>query len=131
MVNTRLNKFVALALCGLLIAACTPYRSIYDNFSNMGGYYEQEKEPAVYVVGFRGNGWIDPSRVRDYALLRVMELGEERGYTHVQVLSSRGSFSGSTWPRQEYDVKYFAEAVPGVLVIREEAEKLRTILGMK
>lgn len=80
-------RTLALLLPMLLAGCATGYHS--TGFT--GGFSETWLAPDVVRVNFRGNGWTDPERAQDFALLRAAELGMTRGFSHVVVRSEQDS----------------------------------------
>lgn len=73
----------------MLAIALTGCATLYDPDDDQS-YRERRLSTArpVYEVFFIGNGYSDPDRMRDFAMLRAAELTLEAGYTHFLVTDS-------------------------------------------
>jgi hypothetical protein len=98
--NSRRGQLLAIVLALSTTGCATGYHS--TGFT--GGYSDAELAPDVFRVTFRGNGYTEPERVQDFALLHAAELALSHGYTHFGILSSGSGATQSsfTTPGQAY-----------------------------
>ena len=82
---------LALTAAASALAACA---TAYQPESTNGGYSEIQAQKRVWIVSFRGNGFTQPARAQDFALLRACELVLAAGCTHYRIIDSS---SGSTF----------------------------------
>ena len=82
---------LGLAAAASALAACA---TAYQPESTNGGYSEIQAEKRVWIVSFRGNGFTEPARVQDFALLRACEVVLAAGCTHYRIIDVA---SGSTF----------------------------------
>src|SRR4051812_37490310 len=69
----------------LLLAACA---TRYGDMGVSGGVEFTQLDNDIYKIHAAGNGYSEPSRTRDFILLKAAELANEGGYTHFLILSS-------------------------------------------
>lgn len=83
----------------LLLAGCA---TTYQPSSFSGGFSETRLDQNVFRVSFKGNGYTDPQRAEDFALLRSAELALKHGFTHFALMSTRSdkNVSSFTTPTQ-------------------------------
>jgi len=83
----------------LLLTSCA---TDYQSRGFAGGYSDTQLAPDVFKVTFRGNGYTDPERAQDFALLRAAELTLSNGYHYFGILreSEGGSHSSFSTPGQ-------------------------------
>lgn len=90
----------------ILLGGCaTPYQSA--GFT--GGFSEIQLAPDVFRIVFRGNGFTDPQRAQDFAVLRAADLTLSRGFRYFGILGGADSVSQSsfTTPGEIYSSGYF------------------------
>jgi hypothetical protein len=78
----RDNLFVLIGVT-VLASCATPYQEL--GTSTTGGFNSQRIAENRFAVSFVGNGFTEPKRARDYALLRAAEITLEYHYTHFTV----------------------------------------------
>lgn len=90
----------ALALTVMLAACATSYQA--SGFT--GGFEETQFSPNVFQVRFQGNGYTQPERAADFALLRSAEVALEYGFTHFAIVDSKDAakLGSYTTPRTAY-----------------------------
>lgn len=89
-----------ITLCGILVLSGCATR--YHANGLTGGFSETLLAPDMYRVAFKGNGYTDPERAQDFALLRAAELTIQRGFTCFAVLDERNSTSISSFTTPGY-----------------------------
>lgn len=81
-------RFLAILSAVILIAGCaTGYKSV--GFT--GGYSDTKLQDDVYEVSFKGNGYTNKDRAKDFALLRASEVALNNGYKYFVVLEGENS----------------------------------------
>jgi hypothetical protein len=85
-------KFATLlvAVIATLSGCATPYQDVGASIA--GGYFAQRLGPNRFVVSFAGNGFTEPQRARDFAMLRAAEVTLEYHFTHFTI-DGVGDFS--------------------------------------
>jgi hypothetical protein len=79
------------AACIVVLAACsTPYQQVGTNVA--GGFYSERIAENRFVVSFVGNGFTQPKRASDFAMLRAAETTLEYHFTYFAV-DGRGDLS--------------------------------------
>jgi hypothetical protein len=78
----------------LFLSGCaTSYKP--DGF--LGGYSEVQLSEKIWKVSFSGNGYTNPRRAEDLALLRSAELTLKSGYRYFSLMDSRSSKDLFKW----------------------------------
>jgi hypothetical protein len=77
-----------LIVAPILLAACA---TSYQPEGFTGGYSDMRMGNDLYRVSFQGNGYTDPDRAADFALLRAAELAISNGASHFAVVDSASS----------------------------------------
>jgi len=72
----------------ILLAGCA---TSYQPEGFTGGYSDMRMGEDLYRVSFEGNGYTDPSRAADFALLRAAKLAISNGASHFAVVDSASS----------------------------------------
>jgi hypothetical protein len=111
-----------------LISACTPYQSR----GLSGGYTETWLAEDVVRVRFGGNGYTSSERAADFSLLRVAEIGRERGYPYFVLLSENVGTTSFQTPRS-YSLNSFGNSATitqtgGYRVTKPRAENTAKLL---
>jgi len=75
----------------MLGCTATPYQELGDT----GGYYHQRLHENIFKVGFRGNGFTNYKRAKDFAFLRVAEICDQLDFTYF-VIEGQNDVSAST-----------------------------------
>ncbi|MGJ8623984.1 MAG: CC0125/CC1285 family lipoprotein [Yoonia sp.] len=120
--------FILITLFLSLLTACTPYQSQ----GLAGGYTETWLAEDVVRVRFNGNGYTSSERAADFSLLRVAEIGRERGYPYFVLLSEDvGSTSYQT--PTSYNLNRFGNSATitqtgGYTVTKPRAENTARLL---
>ncbi len=85
----------------ITLSACA---TAYQPQSFSGGFAETQLDTNVFKVSFRGNGYTNPEKAEDLALLRSAELTLKNGFTHFAVIDSqyREKHGSYTTPTQSY-----------------------------
>lgn len=83
------------------LAACA---TSYQASGLTGGFEEIQLSPNVFQVRFQGNGYTQPERAADFALLRSAEVALENGFTHFAIVDSKDAtkLSSYTTPHSSY-----------------------------
>lgn len=85
---------VGLAFCAtLLLLGCVTQ---YQKQGATGGYTETQLDENIWKVTFKGNGFTQPERASDFALLRSAELAKENGYSYFIIIDSIERTKNST-----------------------------------
>lgn len=79
------RAFLFTTALGMLAGCATGYHEM----GITGGFAETRLAPEVYRVTFEGNGYSDPVRVQDFAMLRAAELALAHGFTHFVLIDAR------------------------------------------
>lgn len=80
------KKFLIIA--PILLAGCA---TSYQPEGFTGGYSDMRMGNDLYRVSFEGNGYTDPNRAADLALLRAAELAMSNGASHFAIVDSASS----------------------------------------
>lgn len=87
--NASLTLFLAVSLAG----CATPYQST----GLLGGLTETRLSEDVWEINFRGNGFTDEKKAKDFALLRSAELTLQNGFSYFMLINSAtDKFAGAT-----------------------------------
>lgn len=87
-----LQSFIIL-LSLVYIGCATPYQKD----SLMGGFSETQLNENTFLVNFRGNGYTNRQRARDFTLLRSAELALENGFQYFIVVDSSNYLEQSSY----------------------------------
>jgi hypothetical protein len=79
------NIIISAIICAVLFSGCS---TTYQSMSDAGGYYHQKISENIYRIGFRGNGFTNFKKAKDFALLRATEVGNQLGYTYMSIEGS-------------------------------------------
>lgn len=85
-------RFLLLAACASLIGCATPYQKVGTDVS--GGYAFRRLGTDVFKVEFLGNGFTQPKRAMDFAMLRAAEVCLEHNFRYFSVIGE-GDLSSS------------------------------------
>jgi hypothetical protein len=87
----KTKSLMIAAACIVVLAACsTPYQQVGTNVA--GGFYSERIAENRFVVSFVGNGFTQPKRASDFAMLRAAETTLEYHFTYFAV-DGRGDLS--------------------------------------
>lgn len=111
-----------------VLSACTPYQS--QGF--VGGYTETWLAEDVVRVRFNGNAYTSSERAADFSLLRVAEIGREKGYPYF-ILLAEGVETSSYQTPSSYSVNSFGNNATitqtgGYTVTKPRAENTAKLL---
>lgn len=80
-----MNKVVIISALLLTLSGCaTPYAKN----GLAGGYSDLQLSANTFKVSFQGNGFTNPSRAADFALLRSAEVALEHGFKYFVIVDS-------------------------------------------
>jgi hypothetical protein len=82
--------FRKLALCALLLAACSG-PALYRPYADSGSYGYSEVNIAKnrYEVFFHGPADLDDAAAKNFAIVRAAEIGKRNGFPYFRVANSR------------------------------------------
>ena len=87
--TAALKLFLAISLVG----CATPYQPT----GLLGGFTETRLSENVWEVNFRGNGFTDEKKAKDFTLLRSAELTLQNGYNYFMLVNAAtDKFAGAT-----------------------------------
>ena len=86
-------KLLTSALLVLMLAGCA---TAYQSKGLTGGYSDLQIAENMFKVGFEGNGYTNPQRARDYALLRSAELALGNNYKYFVILEEANEVKNNT-----------------------------------
>jgi hypothetical protein len=86
-----MKQIVVLVLTLLLVSCATPYQQVGTTVA--GGYSSNRLSNEVFEVRFDGNGFTQPKRARDFALLRAAEIALEHNYPYFVIIGNHDKTS--------------------------------------
>lgn len=90
--DRKLGRLILAAAICLLSACATEYQPR----GLTGGFSETALAPDTYKIVFLGNGFTDPDRANDYALLRAADLALLNGYPYFVILDEQNTLRQTT-----------------------------------
>ena len=82
-----LSRFFGIALCALVLAACTPAGPTgFGPALGPYGYSETKLDNGAWKVSFTGNKQTDRNSIETYALYRAAQLTRDQGATRFMVI---------------------------------------------
>jgi hypothetical protein len=78
-----MKRIFFILLSAVLITGCA---TGYNKYGFFGGYEDRMVEEDVFEVSFAGNGFVEPKKAEDLALLRCASLTLEHKYKYFVVL---------------------------------------------
>lgn len=64
------------------VSVCGCFATPYQKFGMRGGYSDEQVEPGVFRVSFRGNGFTDAEKVKLFLQYRCAEVTLQNGYRY-------------------------------------------------
>jgi len=77
------TPIVLAIIIGSLSGCATPYQQVGTSVA--GGFYSERVAQNRFAVSFVGNGFTEPKRASDFALLRAAEVTLEYHFTHFTI----------------------------------------------
>lgn len=127
-----MNKLSKLIFFGIFIAGgCTAYQP--QGLS--GGYTETWLTNDIVKVRFNGNGYTTAERTTDFSLLRLTEIGKEKGYPYFILISGGTDYSSFTTPNS-YQISNYGsystvQQTGGVTITKPSSENTARFLKEK
>jgi hypothetical protein len=78
----KTSPIILIAISLALLSGCA---TTYQDMGDTGGYYHQKIAEDIYRIGFRGNGFTNSKRAKDFAMLRAAEVGQQLEYYYMSV----------------------------------------------